>query len=77
MRLHLVKPAFLELFGYESEKFIEVNIREYTKGGDLIYDDITISPIFNKQREKLIYFLSVHKDSTKTQELLQKLQKLL
>jgi PAS domain S-box-containing protein len=102
-----VNPAFLELFGYESEelignnirllnerdrdqeglaelkeaiqaeKFIEVNIREYTKGGDLIYDDITISPIFDKQREKLIYFLSVHKDTTQTQELLQKLQKIL
>ena len=61
----------------QAEKFIEVNIREYTKEGDLIYDDITISPIFDKRREKLIYFLSVHKDTTQTQELLQKLQKIL
>lgn len=61
----------------QAQKFIEVNIREYTKEGDLIYDEITISPIFDKQREQLIYFLSVHKDTTQTQELLQKLQKFL
>lgn len=60
-----------------TEAFIEVHIREYTKKGDLIYDEITISPIFDTQREKLIYFLSVHKDITETQELLQKLQDIL
>lgn len=60
-----------------AEKFIEVNIREYTKKGDLIYDEITISPILDIQREKLVYFLSVHKDITATQELLQKLQEIL
>ncbi|MCD6258356.1 MAG: PAS domain S-box protein [Helicobacteraceae bacterium] len=60
-----------------AEEFIEVNIREYSKKGDLIYDEITISPILDTQREKLVYFLSVHKDITATQELLQKLQEIL
>lgn len=61
----------------EAQKFIEVNIREYTKKGELIYDDITISPILDKQREKLIYFLSMHKDVSETRLLLQKLQGIL
>lgn len=60
-----------------SEKFIEVNIRDYTKEGELIYDEITISPIFDKQREKLVYFMSMHKDTTHTQELIRKLQEIL
>lgn len=58
----------------EAQKFIEVNIREYTKEGERIYDDITISPIFDKQRKKLIYFLSVHKDLSKAERLLEKLR---
>jgi PAS domain S-box-containing protein len=58
----------------KKQEFIEVNIREYTKEGELIYDEITISPIFDKQRKKLIYFLSIHKDTTATHELLKKLQ---
>lgn len=61
----------------QAQKFIEVNIREYTKEGERIYDEITISPIFDKQREKLIYFLSIHKDVSQTQLLLQKLQGIL
>lgn len=61
----------------QAQRFIEVNIREYTKEGGLIYDDITLSPIFDKKRENLIYFLSIHKDVSKTQLLLQKLQGIL
>lgn len=61
----------------EAQKFIEVNIREYTKEGELIYDEVTISPIFDKEREKLIYFLSIHKDVSETRLLLQKLQGIL
>lgn len=60
-----------------AENFIEVNIRDYTKKGELIYDEITISPIFDKQRERLIYFLSIHKDVSETQLLLQKLEAIL
>lgn len=58
----------------EAEAFIEVNIRDYTKEGELIYDEITISPIFDKERKKLIYFLNIHKDVSQTQRLLEKLQ---
>ena len=71
-----VNQAFLDLFGYELEELIGKNIRLLNKG-DLIYDEITISPILDIQREKLVYFLSVHKDITATQELLQKLQEIL
>ena len=58
-------------------KCVALLTKSLTKEGDLIYDEITISPIFDKQREQLIYFLSVHKDTTQTQELLQKFQKFL
>lgn len=58
----------------KKQEFIEVNIREYTKEGQIVHDEITISPIFDKQRKKLIYFLSIHKDTTATHELLKKLQ---
>jgi len=61
----------------EAQKFIEVNIRDYTKEGELLYDDITISPIFDKERKKLIYFLSIHKDISQAQLLFQKLQDIL
>ena len=58
----------------KKQEFIEVYIREYTKEGQIVHDEITISPIFDKQRKKLIYFLSIHKDTTATHELLKKLQ---
>ena len=58
----------------KDKKAIEVNIRDYTKDGKLIYDDITISPIFDKQKAKLIYFLGIHKDVTSLQQILQKIQ---
>ncbi|MDD3506446.1 MAG: PAS domain-containing protein [Sulfurimonas sp.] len=45
-----------------AQKSVEANIRNYTKDGDMVYEDITISPIFDKQKEKLIDFLGIYKD---------------
>jgi len=47
----------------------------YSKEGELIYDEVTISPIFDKQRKKLINFLTIHKDIATPQKLLQKIKK--
>lgn len=48
----------------KGEKSITANIRNYTKDGELIYNDIAISPIFDKEKEKLIFFLGIYKDVT-------------
>lgn len=48
---------------------VTVNIRNYAKGGDLIFSEITISPIFDKKNGNLKYFLGVHKDVTFLQQI--------
>ncbi|OHE06138.1 MAG: hypothetical protein A2513_01280 [Sulfurimonas sp. RIFOXYD12_FULL_33_39] len=68
--LHKIREAIRE------EKSIEVNLRNYTKDGKLAYEDITISPIYDKQKEKLIYFLGIYKDVTSIQHLLEKLHRI-
>ncbi len=60
-----------------TQKPIETNIRNYTKDGDMVYEDITISPIFDKQKEKLSYFLGIYKDITSMPLFLEKVQKVL
>lgn len=55
-----------------AQQAIEANIRNYTKDGDMVYEDITISPIFDKQKEKLVYFLGIYKDLTSMQQFLEK-----
>jgi PAS domain S-box-containing protein len=52
-----IKEAIKEL------KPITRVIRNYTKKGDLIYNEITISPIFDKSK-KIKYFLGIQKDLT-------------
>lgn len=47
-----------------NEDSITTNIRNYTKSKDMIYNEVTISPIFDKQKGKLKYFLGVIKDVT-------------
>lgn len=48
----------------KNQASITVNVRNYTKCGMMIYNEVTISPIFDKQTAKLRYFLGVHKDVT-------------
>lgn len=47
-----------------NEESITTNVRNYTKTQDMIYNEVTISPIFDKQKGKLKYFLGVIKDVT-------------
>ncbi len=60
-----------------AQKSVEVNICNYTKDGNMVYEDITISPIFDKQKEKLIYFLGIYKDVRSVPLFLKKVQKAL
>ncbi|MBN2895669.1 MAG: PAS domain-containing protein [Campylobacterales bacterium] len=38
---------------------VTVTLRNYTKIGELIYSEVTISPIFDKKSDKLKYFLGI------------------
>jgi PAS domain S-box-containing protein len=60
-----------------AQKSVEVNICNYTKDGNMVYEDITISPIFDKQKEKLSYFLGIYKDITSVPLFLEQVQKVL
>jgi PAS domain S-box-containing protein len=53
----------------KNEKSITLNVRNYTKKGSLIYNEVTISPIFDKQKGKLKYFMGVIKDVTLIHDL--------
>ncbi len=54
-----------------------VVLRNYSKSGKMIYNEITVSPIFDKKTKKIKYFLGVQKDVTKEQNLLKQLQNLI
>jgi PAS domain S-box-containing protein len=60
-----------------AQKPVEAKIRNYTKDGNILYEDITISPVFDKQKNKLIYFLGIYKDLTSMQQVLEKVQMVL
>lgn len=53
---------------------IRVNIRNYKKNGKLIHNELTISPIFDKNSGKLKYFLGIHKDVTYIDKLIQQVK---
>jgi PAS domain S-box-containing protein len=53
----------------KEQKRVTVNIRNYSKEGKLVYNELTISPIFDKKNGKLKYFLGIHKDVTFTHSL--------
>lgn len=54
----------------EQEKAISTIIRNYKKNGELVYNQITISPIYDSEN-KLNFFLGVQKDITKLHNLLE------
>ena len=58
----------------DDNKSITVNLRNYSKREQLIYSEVTISPIFDNQTGKLKYFLGVHKDVTSIQRLMNQLK---
>lgn len=68
--LIMIRNAILE------EKDVTVIVRNYTKSGELIYNEVTISPIFDKKTKKLKYFLGVQKNVTDIQRLIQQIKNL-
>lgn len=61
----------------KEERDITATLRNYTKNGELIYNELTISPIFDKKTEKLKYFLGVQKNMTAVQKLIQQIKRML
>lgn len=58
----------------KEQKDVTVTLRNYHKSGQLIYNEVTISPIFDKKTHKLKYFLGVQKDVTSLQQLIQQIK---
>jgi len=56
------------------KKSITVNLHNYTHSGQLIYNEVAISPIFDKKNGKLKYYLGIYKDVTTVQRLIQHLK---
>jgi PAS domain S-box-containing protein len=54
----------------KNEKPISTILRNYKKNGDLVYSEITISPIFDLNLKKLNFFIGIQKDITKNKDLL-------
>ncbi|QOP42087.1 helix-turn-helix domain-containing protein [Sulfurimonas marina] len=50
-------------------------LRNYHKNGNLIYNEVQISPIFDKHTLELKYFLGIQKDITELHTLMLKLKK--
>lgn len=56
---------------------VTVTLRNYTKSGELIFNELTISPIFDKNNNKLKYFLGVQKNVTAIQKLIQQIKRMI
>ncbi len=52
----------------KNQKHVTVTLRNYSKSGRLVYNEISISPIFDENNE-LVYFLGVQKDVTEQKML--------
>lgn len=63
--------------GIEREEVVTAVLRNYTKSGKLVYNEVTVSPIFDKETGKIKYFLGVQKDVTREQTIIRQLQKLI
>lgn len=61
----------------QEERDITATLRNYSKNGELIYNELTISPIFDKKTEKLKYLLGVQKNMTAVQKLIQQIKRML
>ncbi|MFA6145425.1 MAG: PAS domain-containing protein [Sulfurimonas sp.] len=53
---------------------VTVTLRNYDKDGHIVYNEITISPIFDKETGKLRYFLGVQKDVSRVSRLMQQIK---
>jgi PAS domain S-box-containing protein len=57
----------------DKKESITTILRNYKKGGELIYIELTISPIFNKDG-KVVLFLGIQKDVTREMTLLEQIK---
>jgi len=60
----------------KDEKSTTVVIRNYTKSGELKYIELSISPIFKENSDRISYYLGIHKDVTKEQKILKDLKRM-
>lgn len=60
----------------KNEVAVTVVLRNYSKTGKLLYNEVTVSPILDKDTKKVKYFLGVQKDVTKEQTLMRQLRDL-
>ncbi len=58
----------------ENESQITVTIRNYRKDETIVHNQLTVSPIFDKNSGELKYFLGIHKDVTYINHLIDMLQ---
>ncbi len=56
------------------ETNVTVTLRNYDKERHIVYNEITISPIFDKETGKLRYFLGVQKDVSRVNRLMQQIK---
>ncbi|ADR34296.1 PAS sensor protein [Sulfuricurvum kujiense DSM 16994] len=69
------QPALEELRKAMKEQTdVTVILRNYHKSGELIYNEVTISPVFDKKTHKLKYYIGVQKDVTSVQKLIQQIK---
>lgn len=69
------QPALEKIrIAIKEEKDITVTVRNYTKDGQLIYNELSISPIFDKKTEKIKYFLGIEKNVTAIQDIIKKIK---
>jgi len=60
------QPAILELHqAIKEQNAVEVILRNYRKNGELFYNRLTVSPLFDNQG-RIIYFLGVQYDITQS-----------
>ena len=58
----------------KENKDVTVTVRNYTKEGELIYNEVSISPIFDRKTEKIKYFLGVQKNVTEMHTIIQQIK---
>ena len=59
----------------QKQESVTVILRNYTKSNKIIYNEVTISPIFDENK-KLKFFLGIQKDVTREQNLLRQFKEM-
>jgi len=59
----------------ENEIAVTTVVRNYKKDGELVYNQVTVSPIFDLLTQKLKFFIGVQKDISQDKKLLKQMNK--